>query len=145
MLPPYPMRYNASLTCLQKTAIAVAHCKAGKGLIKINGQPIETIPNETHRFKVLEPVLLLGLNRYSQIDIRIRVTGGGYTAQVYGTLPLFYTICVSWNATFASSRSLRSRNLLLACLLASLPLHSYSPGARKGDCCILPKVYVSLV
>jgi len=33
--------------------------------------------------KVIEPVLLLGLSRYSKLDIRIRVSGGGYTSQVY--------------------------------------------------------------
>lgn len=37
---------------MQKTAIAIAHCKKGKGLIKVNGQPIDTIVNETHRLKV---------------------------------------------------------------------------------------------
>merc|ERR1712183_762128 len=67
----------------KKTSIAVAHCKTDSGLIKINGQPIETIVNETHRMKVLEPVLLLGVSRYNKLDIRVRVSGGGYTSQIY--------------------------------------------------------------
>lgn len=74
------------INTLQKTAIAVAHCKAGKGLLKINGQSLNCIANETLRFKVSEPILLLGAQRFANLDIRIRVTGGGYTAQVYGTL-----------------------------------------------------------
>jgi small subunit ribosomal protein S16e len=33
---------------------------------------------------VFEPVLLLGAARFSNVDIRIRVKGGGFTSQVYG-------------------------------------------------------------
>merc|ERR1711907_928524 len=67
----------------KKTATAVAYCKAGRGLIKLNGTPIELVRPEILRFKVFEPVLLLGQDRFSMIDIRIRVKGGGYTSQIY--------------------------------------------------------------
>merc|ERR1712169_170604 len=60
----------------KKTATAVAYCKAGRGLIKL-------VRPEILRFKVFEPVLLLGQDRFSMIDIRIRVKGGGYTSQIY--------------------------------------------------------------
>ena len=106
----------APLSLLQKTAIAVAYCKRGRGLIKINGVPIELVQPEALQYKVLcschlslslllsvslsapsagsdfgrqvfEPVLLLGSARFSNVDIRIRVKGGGFTSQVYGTPP----------------------------------------------------------
>lgn len=32
---------------------------------------------------MLEPVLLMGLNRYGNVDIRVQVKGGGYTSQIY--------------------------------------------------------------
>lgn len=35
------------------------------------------------RFKVLEPVLLLGKQRFANVDIRLRVRGGGHVAQIY--------------------------------------------------------------
>merc|ERR1712017_13119 len=44
----------------KKTATAVAYCKAGRGLIKLNGTPIELVRPEILRFK-----------------------GGGYTSQIY--------------------------------------------------------------
>lgn len=44
----------------QKTATAVAHCKRGHGLIKVNGRPLEYIEPRTLQFKLMEPVLLLG-------------------------------------------------------------------------------------
>ncbi|PIO22775.1 hypothetical protein AB205_0167290 [Aquarana catesbeiana] len=33
--------------------------------------------------KLLEPVLLLGKERFAGVDIRVRVKGGGHVAQVY--------------------------------------------------------------
>ncbi|XP_020578493.1 40S ribosomal protein S16 [Phalaenopsis equestris] len=67
----------------KKTAVAVTHCKAGKGLIKVNGVPIELVKPEILRYKVFEPILLAGLERFRGVDMRIRVRGGGKTSQIY--------------------------------------------------------------
>uniref|UniRef100_A0A8D2KPM6 Small ribosomal subunit protein uS9 n=1 Tax=Urocitellus parryii TaxID=9999 RepID=A0A8D2KPM6_UROPR len=67
----------------QKTATAVAHCKRGNGLIKVNGRPLEMIEPRTLQYKLLEPVLLLGKERFAGVDIRVRVKGGGHVAQIY--------------------------------------------------------------
>uniref|UniRef100_A0A7S2XX35 30S ribosomal protein S9, chloroplastic n=1 Tax=Fibrocapsa japonica TaxID=94617 RepID=A0A7S2XX35_9STRA len=67
----------------KKTATAVAYCKRGRGLIKVNGCPIELVQPEMLRLKTFEPVLLLGQQRFANVDIRVRVKGGGYTAQIY--------------------------------------------------------------
>ena len=48
----------------KKTATAVAHCKQGQGLIKVNGQPLSLVEPAVLRFKVYEPVLLLGLDKF---------------------------------------------------------------------------------
>nr|GFA00455.1 40S ribosomal protein S16 [Tanacetum cinerariifolium] len=47
----------------KKTAVAVTHCKAGRGLIKVNGVPIEHIQPEILRTKVYEPILLVGRSK----------------------------------------------------------------------------------
>ncbi|CDF36929.1 unnamed protein product [Chondrus crispus] len=68
----------------KKTAVAVAHITGnGKGLMKINGTPLDLLEPEGLRVKVLEPMLILGQERFADIDIRLRVKGGGYTAQIY--------------------------------------------------------------
>jgi len=67
----------------KKTAVAVTHCKRGRGLIKINGSPIELVEPEILRFKAYEPILLLGRHRFAGVDMRIRVKGGGHTSQIY--------------------------------------------------------------
>ncbi|CBI26215.3 unnamed protein product, partial [Vitis vinifera] len=67
----------------KKTAVAVTYCKRGRGLIKINGCPIELIEPEILRHKAYEPILLLGRHRFAGVDMRIRVKGGGHTSQIY--------------------------------------------------------------
>lgn len=62
----------------------MAYCKRGRGLIKVNGCPIELLEPAILRVKTFEPVLLLGPARFSNVDIRVRVRGGGYTSQVRG-------------------------------------------------------------
>merc|ERR1711982_139919 len=62
---------------------AVAHCKRGVGLVKVNGRPLNLVEPETLRCKVEEPILILGKDLFAGVDIRIRVRGGGHIAQVY--------------------------------------------------------------
>ena len=47
----------------KKTATAVAYAKRGKGLIKVNGRPLEQVEPKSLQFKRMEPVLLLGQDR----------------------------------------------------------------------------------
>lgn len=67
----------------KKTAVAVATVSRGQGLIRVNGRPLEFIQPEQLRFKAFEPLLLLGHERFAEVDIRLKVRGGGNVAQVY--------------------------------------------------------------
>uniref|UniRef100_A0A2K5JZ75 Small ribosomal subunit protein uS9 n=1 Tax=Colobus angolensis palliatus TaxID=336983 RepID=A0A2K5JZ75_COLAP len=82
---PRAMRSKGPLQSVQvfrrkKTATAVAHCKRGNGLIKVNGRPLEMIEPRTLQYKLLEPVLLLGKERFAGVDISVRVKGGGHVS-----------------------------------------------------------------
>lgn len=57
--------------------------KKGSGLIKINGAPISLLQPEILRLKTYEPILLLGSDKFANVDIRVRVKGGGTTSQIY--------------------------------------------------------------
>ena len=56
----------------KKTATAVAHCRQGKGLIRVNGQPLSLVEPQMLRFKVYEPVLILGLDKFGMYIIFVR-------------------------------------------------------------------------
>lgn len=67
----------------KKTATAVAFVKKGTGLIKVNGAPISLLQPEILKLKTYEPILLLGSDKFANVDIRVRVKGGGTTSQIY--------------------------------------------------------------
>lgn len=51
--------------------------KVGNGLIKVNGYPLELVEPSAMRVKVFEPIIFLGPERFRNLDIRVRVRGGG--------------------------------------------------------------------
>jgi len=55
-------------------------------MIRVNGVPLELVQPEILRLKAFEPLLVLGKERFANLDIRVRVTGGGHTSQIYGTM-----------------------------------------------------------
>ena len=89
----------------KKTATAVAFAKQGRGLIKVNGQPIENIEPEVLRLKVFEPVLIVGQDKFSSLDIRIRVKGGGITAQIYAIRAAIAKSIVAYHAKYVDESS----------------------------------------
>ena len=123
----------------KKTAIAVAHCTRGSGMIRINGQPLELVQPELLRIKVQEPVLLLGASRFEGVDIRIKVKGGGYTAQIYAIRQAISKALVAWYQKYIDETSKRDikrtlieydRTLLVADPRRSEPKKFGGPGAR---------------
>ena len=44
----------------KKTATAVAHCRSGQGLIKVNGKPLDQIEPKPLQYKLQEPLLVVG-------------------------------------------------------------------------------------
>ena len=65
----------------RKTAIARATIKQGKGRIRVNGVPLEVLPNELSRIKISEVFIIVGEEVRESIDIRVNVRGGGYMGQ----------------------------------------------------------------
>ena len=64
---PLQMSSPQAVSCFgkKKTATAVAHARAGKGLLRINGQPISLVKPEVLRWKVYEPVLVVGEDKFA--------------------------------------------------------------------------------
>ena len=61
----------------KKNATAVAHCTNGHGSIRVNGKALSLMEPESMRLKVYEPILLVGGNKFKDLNIRVRVSGGG--------------------------------------------------------------------
>lgn len=64
----------------RKTAVARAVTKKGKGIVTINGYPIEFHPVMILREKIFEPINLVG-DKINEVNIEVKVQGGGMTGQ----------------------------------------------------------------
>jgi ribosomal protein S9 len=67
----------------KRHAVGVAVVKPGKGVVRLNGQPLHLVEPAILRIKIMEPILLLGKEYFDGVDIRMRVSGGGYSSQIY--------------------------------------------------------------
>jgi small subunit ribosomal protein S16e len=83
----------------------VAHAREGKGLIRINGSPINLVQPEILRYKVYEPILAVGEDKFDSIDIRVRVKGGGHTSQIYAIRQAIAKALVAYYAKFYDAQS----------------------------------------
>ena len=64
----------------RKTAIARAVIRPGKGRIRINKVPLEIWEPKIARDKIMEPLMLAG-DASKQVDIDVKVQGGGFMGQ----------------------------------------------------------------
>ena len=55
--------------------------------------------------KAVEPVLLLGQDKFANLDIRIRVKGGGMTAQIYAIRAAIAKSVVAYYAKYVDEAS----------------------------------------
>lgn len=92
-------------------------------MIRVNGVPLELVEPEILRLKAMEPINVLGKERFSNLDIRVRVSGGGSTAQIYAIRQSIAKAIVAYYQKFvdeASKQELRKilvefdRSLLVA-------------------------------
>jgi len=65
----------------RRTAIARSSVKDGSGRVRINSKPVEIYEPELIRQRIMEPLVLLGDERWGSIDIDISVRGGGFMGQ----------------------------------------------------------------
>ncbi|TLD05477.1 uncharacterized protein PgNI_09427 [Pyricularia grisea] len=130
----------------KKTATAVAQCVKGQGLIKVNGRPLNLVEPATLRYKastnicVYEPLLVIGLDQVANMDIRVRVTGGGHTSQVYAVRQAIAKSIVAYYQKFVDEHSKNllkqaltqyDRTLLVADNRRCEPKKFGGPGARS--------------
>nr|ACY71273.1 ribosomal protein S16 [Chrysomela tremula] len=123
----------------KKSATAVAYCKRGRGVLKVNGRPLSQIEPKMLQDKLQEPILLLGKDKFSAVDIRVRVNGGGHVSQIYAIRQAISKALVAYYQKYvdeASKKELKDiliqydRTLLVADPRHCEPKKFGGPGAR---------------
>jgi small subunit ribosomal protein S9 len=119
----------------RKTAIARATVRTGKGRIRINNVPLEVYEPKNARDKILEPVLLAGDNVCKQLDINVKVSGGGFMGQAEAARTAIARALSRWtkSAHLQALFTQYDRTLIAGDSRRREPKKFGGPGARARD------------
>jgi small subunit ribosomal protein S9 len=119
----------------RKTAIARATVKLGKGRIRINNVPLEIYEPKFARDKILEPLLLVEDKVLSQLDINVKVAGGGFMGQAEAARMAIAKGLWKWTKSTRLHTTFRDydRTMIAGDPRRSEPKKFGGPGARARD------------
>jgi small subunit ribosomal protein S16e len=101
-----PVARSVQVFGRKRTATAIAYCQGnGRGLIKLNGTPLAQIASETLKAKLLEPLQLLGEDKWNNLDIKLRVHGGGHVSQIYAIRQAISKAIVAYYQKYVDEQS----------------------------------------
>ena len=119
----------------RRTALARAVVRPGTGRIRINRTPIEIFEPELAREKIMEPLLQAGDDVWRQLDIEVKVSGGGYMGQAEASRMAIANALLKWT----KSSHLRTvfveydRTMIVGDSRRKEPKKFGGPGARARD------------
>ncbi|MFC4246312.1 30S ribosomal protein S9 [Natribaculum luteum] len=116
----------------KKTAVARATVHDGEGRVRINSQPVELVEPEMSRLKMLEPFRIAGEDLRSEMDIDVRVEGGGISGQADAVRTAIARGIVQYtnDAELRDAYMEFDRSLLVNDVRQSEPKKWGGPGAR---------------
>jgi len=119
----------------RKTAIARAIIRPGKGRIRINNVPLEIYEPEVARLKMLEPLMEAGEKVWKNLDIDVKVRGGGFIGQAEAARIAIAKGLVRWTKSSALKSAFLKfdRALLAGDQRRKEPKKFGGPGARAQD------------
>jgi len=119
----------------RKTAVARAVVRPGIGRIRINKIPLEIHEPEIAREKIMDPLMQAGDEIWKQLDIDVKVSGGGYMGQAEASRMVIANALLKWTR---SSRLRRvfvayDRTMVVGDTRRTEPKKFGGPGARARD------------
>jgi small subunit ribosomal protein S9 len=119
----------------RKTAMARAVVRPGMGRVYINRTPLEIYEPKVAREKIMEPLIQAGDEIWKQLDIDIKVSGGGYMGQAEAARMAIANVLLKWT----KSSHLRTifvkydRTMIAGDARRKEPKKFGGPGARARD------------
>ena len=95
---------------------------------------------KTLRIKIFEPILILGVDKFKNLNIKVRVSGGGSVAQLYAARTAIAKGIVAWDQKYVDEETKDEdrknllnydKNLLVADYRRLEPKKYGGPGARS--------------
>ncbi len=119
----------------RKTATARAVVKQGVGKVRVNMTPVEIFEPASAREKIMEPLLQAGEATWKQLDVDVKVIGGGYMGQAEAARMAIANALLKWT----KSTHLRTvfteydRTMIAGDARAKEPKKFGGPGARAKE------------
>jgi len=119
----------------RKTAIAQATVRPGKGRIRVNSIPVEIFEPKLARDKIMEPLLLSGEELWKQLDINVKVSGGGFMGQAEAARVAIAKCLLNWTKSARLRTTLRDydRTMIAGDFRRKESKKFGGPGARARD------------
>ena len=119
----------------RKTAIARATVRLGKGRIRINNVPLEIFEPKLARDKILEPLFLVDEKVWKEVDINVKVSGGGFMGQAEAARMAIAKGLLKWTKSTRLHTTLRDydRTMIASDPRRKEPKKFGGPGARARD------------
>lgn len=131
-----PSRERILLTSgKRKTAIARATVRSGKGRIHINNIPLEIYEPKISRDRIMEPLLQAEEETLKQIDISVKVSGGGLMGQAEASRMAIARALLKWtkSARLKTAFTDYDRSMIAGDPRRKEPKKFGGPGARARD------------
>ncbi len=119
----------------RKTATARAVARPGIGRVRINRIPLEIVEPESSREKIKEPLLQAGDDVWRQLDIDVKVAGGGYMGQAEAARMAIANALLKWtkSAHLRTVFAEYDRTMIVGDARAKEPKKFGGPGARARE------------
>jgi small subunit ribosomal protein S9 len=116
----------------RKTAIAKATVRAGRGRIRVNNVPLEIFEPQVARLKIMEPLLHVEDELRNQVDLNVKVSGGGFMGQAEAARMAIARGLVKWTKSkhLQSAFTEYDRTMLAGDPRRKEPKKFGGPGAR---------------
>ncbi|MFQ6063868.1 MAG: 30S ribosomal protein S9 [Candidatus Bathyarchaeia archaeon] len=131
-----PTRERILLTSgKRKTAIARATVRSGKGRIRVNNVPLEIYEPKIARDKIMEPLLQTDEETLKQIDIDVKVSGGGFMGQAEASRMALARALLKWtkSAKLKTAFTEYDRSMISGDPRRKEPKKFGGPSARARD------------
>ena len=130
-----PAKKSLVVSGKRKTAVSRAVVRPGIGRVHINWVPLEIFEPEIAREKMMEPLVQAGDDVWKQLDLDVKVSGGGYMGQAEAARMALANALLKWTKS-AHLRTLFAeydRTMIAGDSRIKEPKKFGGPGARARD------------
>lgn len=130
-----PTKKTLVVSGKRKTAVGRAVIRPGVGRVHVNRTPVEIYEPEIARVKIMEPLIQSGDDVWKQLDIDVKVSGGGFMGQAEAARMAIANGILKWtkSAHLRTVFAEYDRTMIAGDKRQKEPKKFGGPGARSRD------------